>query len=78
MFLITTSLLIFNDHTWFNPDEMDPPAWHEIFRRLAGPITALPVCLIALPADWGTERLACGASYFVDASRGRGLANIRH
>jgi signal transduction histidine kinase len=52
MFLITTSLLIFNDHTWFNPDEMDPPAWHEIFRRLAGPITALPVCLIALPAGW--------------------------
>ena len=55
VFLITTSLLIFNDHTWFNPDEMDPPAWHEIFRRLAGPITALPVCLIALPADWGTN-----------------------
>jgi signal transduction histidine kinase len=53
VFLITTSLLIFNDHTWFNPDEMDPPAWHEIFRRLAGPITALPICLIALPADWG-------------------------
>jgi hypothetical protein len=53
MFLITTSLLIFNDHTWFNPEEMDPPAWHEIFRRLAGPITALLVCLIALPADWG-------------------------
>src|SRR5215207_1111645 len=52
LFLITTSLLIFNDHTWFNPDEMDPPARHEIFRRLAGPITALPVCLIALPADW--------------------------
>ena len=21
VFLITTSLLIFNDHTWFNPDE---------------------------------------------------------
>jgi signal transduction histidine kinase len=53
VFLITTSLLIFNDHTWFNPDEMDPPAWHEIFRRLAGLITTLPVCLIALPADWG-------------------------
>ena len=53
IFLITTSLLIFNDHTWFNPDELDPPAWHEIFRRLAGPVTALPVCLIALPADWG-------------------------
>jgi signal transduction histidine kinase len=53
VFLITTSLLIFNDHTWFNPEEMDPPAWHEILRRLAGPMTALPVCLIALPADWG-------------------------
>ena len=52
VFLITTSLLIFNDHTWFNPEEVDPPAWHEIFRLLAGPITALPVCLIALPADW--------------------------
>jgi signal transduction histidine kinase len=55
VFLITTSLLIFNDHTWFNPEETDPPAWHEILRRLAGPITALPVCLIALPADWGTN-----------------------
>jgi signal transduction histidine kinase len=53
VFLITTSLLIFNDHTWFNPEETDPPAWHEIFRLLAGPITSLPVCLIALPADWG-------------------------
>jgi signal transduction histidine kinase len=53
VFLITTSLLIFNDHAWFNPEETDPPAWHEIFRLLAGPITALPVCLIALPADWG-------------------------
>jgi hypothetical protein len=52
VFLITTSLLIFNDHTRFNPAEMDPPAWHEIFRRLAGPITAWPVCLIALLADW--------------------------
>lgn len=53
VFLITTSLLIFNDHAWFNPEETDPPAWHEIFRLLAGPITALPVCLIALPANWG-------------------------
>ena len=52
VFLITTSLLIFNDHTWFNPDETDPPAWHEIFRLIAGPITALPACLIALPANW--------------------------
>ena len=50
VFLITTSLLIFNDHAWFNPEESDPPAWHEILRLVAGPITALPVCLIALPA----------------------------
>ena len=55
VFLITTSLLIFNDHTWFNPEEADPPAWHEIFRLVAGPITALPVCVIALPADWGAD-----------------------
>jgi signal transduction histidine kinase len=55
VFLITTSLLIFNDHTWFNPEETDPPAWHEILRLVAGPITALPVCLIALGADWGAD-----------------------
>jgi hypothetical protein len=55
VFLITTSLLIFNDHAWFNPEESDPPAWHEIFRLLAGPITALPVCVIALPAHWGPD-----------------------
>jgi signal transduction histidine kinase len=55
VFLITTSLLIFNDHTWFNPEESDPPAWHEIFRRFAGPITAVPICAIALPADWGPD-----------------------
>jgi signal transduction histidine kinase len=54
-FFISTSLLIFNDHTWFNPAESDPPAWHEIFRLLAGPITAGVVCLITLPADWGTD-----------------------
>ena len=52
-FLISTALLIFNDHTWFNPEEVNPPAWHEIFRLLAGPITAAPVCAVALPADWG-------------------------
>jgi signal transduction histidine kinase len=54
-FFISTALLIFNDHTWFNPAESDPPAWHEIFRLLAGPITAGVVCLITLPADWGTD-----------------------
>ena len=32
-----------------------PAGLAEIFRRLAGPITALPVCLIALPADWETN-----------------------
>ncbi len=58
-FMVSTSLLIFNDHTWFNPDETNPPAWHELFRLVAGPITALPVCLIALPASWGLKgRLA--------------------
>jgi signal transduction histidine kinase len=54
-FLISVSGLIFADHTWFNPAESDPPAWHEIFRLLAGPITAGLVCLITLPADWGPE-----------------------
>ena len=52
-FLVSTALLIFNDHTWFNPEEANPPAWHEIFRLFAGPIVALLVCVIALPADWG-------------------------
>jgi signal transduction histidine kinase len=54
-FFISVSGLIFADHTWFNPAETDPPAWHEIFRLLAGPITAGLVCLITLPADWGPE-----------------------
>lgn len=55
LFLISTSMLIFNDHTWFNPDETSPPAWHEIFRRLAGVVTTAPVCLIVLPAFWGQD-----------------------
>jgi hypothetical protein len=54
-FFISTALLIFNDHTWFNPDEPDPPAWHEITRLLAGPIVAGIVCAIALPASWGQD-----------------------
>ncbi len=54
-FMVSTSLLIYNDHTWFNPDEPNPPTWHEISRLLAGPVTALPVCAIALPADWGPQ-----------------------
>lgn len=52
MFVISTSMLVFNDHTWFNPDETTPPAWHEIFRLLSGPVTALPLALIVLPAFW--------------------------
>ncbi len=55
LFLISTSMLIFNDHTWFNPDEATPPAWHEVFRKLAGVVTTLPVCLIALPGFWGED-----------------------
>ena len=77
VFLITTALLIFNDHTWFNPAESDPPAWHEIFRLPAGPITALPICVIALPADWG-RRLACGIGNLLDAAGGCGFPNLRY
>jgi hypothetical protein len=55
LFVVSTSLSIFVDHTWFNPDETSPPLWHEITRLLAGPITALPVMAIALPADWGSS-----------------------
>ena len=54
-FFISVSGLIFADHTWFNPAETNPPAWHEVFRLLAGPITAGLVCLITLPADWGPD-----------------------
>ena len=54
-FFISVSAMIFADHTWFNPAEQNPPAWHEVFRLLAGPITAGLVCLISLPADWGPE-----------------------
>jgi signal transduction histidine kinase len=52
-FFVSTALLIFNDHTWFNPDEMNPPAWHELVRLFAGPVTAALVCAVTLPADWG-------------------------
>ena len=51
----STALAIFTDHAWFNPDEPDPPAWHEVARLLAGPVTAGLVCLIALPAPWPAE-----------------------
>jgi signal transduction histidine kinase len=51
----STALAIFTDHAWFNPDEPDPPAWHEVTRLLAGPLTAGLVCLIALPAPWPPE-----------------------
>ena len=54
-FFVSVALLIFIDHTWFNPDESDPPAWHEIFRLLAGPIAGALVCAITLPADWGSN-----------------------
>jgi hypothetical protein len=54
-FFVSTVLLIFNDHTWFNPDEMNPPAWHEIARLVAGPLTAALVCIVTLPAYWGAN-----------------------
>jgi signal transduction histidine kinase len=54
-FFISVALLIFVDHTWFNPAETDPPAWHEITRLLAGPLAAALVCAITLSADWGPD-----------------------
>lgn len=54
-FFVSVSLLIFADHTWFNPAETRPPAWHELARRLAGPLTAGLTCLITLPAAWGPD-----------------------
>jgi hypothetical protein len=54
-FFVSVALLIYNDHAWFNPDETDPPAWHEISRPVAGPIVAALVCAITLPADWGPD-----------------------
>ena len=54
-FLSGVAATIFNDHTWYNPEETTPPLWHEIFRKLAGVVTALPVALIALPAPWPSD-----------------------
>jgi signal transduction histidine kinase len=48
----STSLAIFTDHAWYNPDETDARGWHEIARMLAGPLTAGLVSLVALPAHW--------------------------
>jgi signal transduction histidine kinase len=48
----SSSLAIFTDHAWFNPDELDAPAWQEVARLLAGPLTAGLVSLVALPAHW--------------------------
>jgi signal transduction histidine kinase len=66
LFLISTSLSIFVDHTWFNPDETSPPLWHEIARLFAGPLTAVLVVAIALTADWGGSGwpAACAISLF--------------
>lgn len=57
--LASSALAIFTDHAWFNPDESDPPAWQEVCRLLAGPITAGSVSAVALPAPWPVDaRLA--------------------
>lgn len=53
-FVCTTSA-IFTDHAWFNPDERGRPAWHEVLRWVAGPLTAGLVSAIALPARWPPE-----------------------
>ena len=48
----STSSAIFLDHAWYNPDEADRPAWHEVLRVVAGPVTAGLVSAVALPASW--------------------------
>ncbi|CAA9306396.1 MAG: hypothetical protein AVDCRST_MAG61-1461 [uncultured Friedmanniella sp.] len=48
----STSSAIFLDHAWYNPDEADPPLWHEVVRLVAGPVTAGLVSAVALPASW--------------------------
>jgi signal transduction histidine kinase len=58
MFVISTVMLIFNDHTWFNPDETTPPVWHEVARLLSGLVVALPIGAIVLPGFWGREGFA--------------------
>ncbi|MCW2812435.1 MAG: hypothetical protein JWP61_2893 [Friedmanniella sp.] len=58
IFLISASVSILNDHTWYNPAER-PPAWHEILRLGCGPIVCGMVAAVSLPATWGPEgRLA--------------------
>jgi signal transduction histidine kinase len=51
----STSLAIFTDHAWYNPDETDAPAWQEIARLVAGPLTAGLVSVVALPAQWPVD-----------------------
>ena len=53
--LASSSLAIFTDHSWYNPEEADPPGWQEMGRLLAGPLTAGVVCAVALPAPWPRE-----------------------
>ena len=48
----STALAVFTDHTWFNPDEEDVPAWHEVLRLFAGPLTAGLAAPLVLPAPW--------------------------
>lgn len=53
--LVNVAAGIYNDQTWFNPEETTPPLWHEVSRRFAGLVVAVPVALIALPAPWPAE-----------------------
>jgi signal transduction histidine kinase len=48
----SSSLAIFTDHAWYNPEEIDAPGWQEVARLLAGPLTAGLVSVVALPAHW--------------------------
>ena len=46
---------IFIDHTWYAPNA-ERPLWHELARKLAGPIGVFVVAACSLPAIWPAHR----------------------
>ena len=78
VFLITTSLLIFNDHTWFNPDETGPAGMARDLPATGGTDHGVACLSDRFTGRLGTKRLACRTGYFVAASRGSGLPDIGH
>ena len=78
VFLITTSLLIFNDHTWFNPGRDGPSSLARDLPATGGADHRVACLPDRAARRLGTQRLACRTGYLVDASRGRGLPHIGH